>query len=73
MSEDDTVFGQYFDDRKVCELLSISQRTLNNKVCRSPTSLPKFVRPMGCRKRMWPIADFEKWLSESAKVRDDNI
>lgn len=54
----------YMDDSDITGLLGISQRTLNNKVCRGD-DLPKYIKPRGCRRRIWPTEAVQEWLSST--------
>ena len=56
--------GDYLSDMDITEILGISQRTLNNKVCRGD-DLPVYIKPRGCRKRLWPKPLVQEWLSTS--------
>jgi hypothetical protein len=67
MNEIETVFGPYTDDKAICELLKINQKTLNNKVCKGD-SLPNFIKLPGSRSRLWPVSGVVCWLSESQEV-----
>jgi len=55
-------FGPHLSDHEICRLLRVSQKTLNNKVCRGD-DLPEFIKPPGCRHRLWPASDVIDWLS----------
>lgn len=53
----------FLDDRTLCSLLGITQQTLNNKVYRGD-DLPRYVKPRGCRRRLWLRESVEQWLSQ---------
>lgn len=52
---------QFLNDSDITHLLGISQRTLNNKICRGD-DLPEFIKLRGCRRRIWPFEAVQIWL-----------
>jgi predicted DNA-binding transcriptional regulator AlpA len=55
--------SEFIFDRELVCLLGITQQTLNNKVYRGD-DLPHFVKPRGCRRRLWLRESVEQWLSQ---------
>jgi predicted DNA-binding transcriptional regulator AlpA len=54
--------SEFIFDRELVSLLGITQQTLNNKVYRGD-DLPRFIKPRGCRRRLWVRESVEQWLS----------
>ncbi len=52
----------YLTDGDVAALLGISVTSLRNKVS-AGVPLPPYIRPSGCRKRLWPCRQVQDWLT----------
>lgn len=52
----------YLTDEDVAALLGISVTSLRNKVS-AGEPLPPYIRPSGCRKRLWPCRQVQDWLA----------
>jgi hypothetical protein len=60
----------FMTDFQVAALLEISVRGLRNKVA-SGQPLPPFIRPPGCRVRLWPVVEFNNWMRLHMAERSD--
>ena len=54
-------------------LLCLSPRTLRNKLCADPDSLPPCVRVPGTRGPRWRLSDVQDWLASLPTVAGPQI
>ncbi len=53
----------YIYDAQILKIFKFTQATLNNKAYRNDP-LPTYLKLPGIRKRLWPVSEVAKWLTE---------
>ncbi len=54
--------NRLLDVENLAPMLCLSPRTLRNKLCADPASLPPRVKVPGTRGPRWRMSDVQKWL-----------